>query len=52
MPNVDRKNKRILNVQEKKKRVKNINTRRAKIDITVRDVRRKSKTKKNKRLGK
>jgi len=47
-----RKNARLLSVQEKKKRVKNINTRRTKVSITQRDIRRKGVTKKNKRLGK
>ena len=47
-----RKNARILGVQERKKRTKNINTRRTKVSIIERDVRRKGVTKKNKRLGK
>ena len=47
-----RKNARILGVQERKKRTKNIETRRTKVSIVQRDVRRKGVTKKNKRLGK
>lgn len=47
-----RKNARILGVQERKKRVKNITTRRTKVSIVQRDIRRKGVTKKNKRLGK
>ena len=46
-----RKNARILSIQEKKKRVKNINQRRTKTSIVTRDIRRKSLTKKNKRLS-
>lgn len=49
---VDRKNARILSVQEKKKRTKNINNRRTKVDIVTRDIRKKSKSMTNKRLGK
>ena len=47
-----RKNARILGIQERKKRTKNIETRRTKVSIVQRDVRRKGVTKKNKRLGK
>lgn len=47
-----RKNARILGIQERKKRVKNIQTRRTKVSIIQRDIRRKGVTKKSKRLGK
>ena len=48
----NRKNAKILPATERQKRVKNINRRRTKTGIITRDVRRKSLTKSNKRLGK